>query len=95
VEWLISAATTERAAFNSNRAQEIVMMDTEKQAGNSSRMSSDALHSMTSGNHESGTPPSEEQIRARAYELYVERGSQPGDGVGDWLQAERENYNHP
>ena len=71
------------------------MMDTEKQAGNSSRMSSDALQSMTSRNHDNGTPPSEEQIRARAYELYVERGSQPGDGVGDWLQAEREYYNHP
>jgi hypothetical protein len=26
----------------------------------------------------------------RAYELYVERGKQPDDGVADWLQAERE-----
>ena len=58
-------------------------------------MSSDALQSMTSRNHETGTPPSEDQIRGRAYELYVERGSQPGDAVGDWLQAEREYYNHP
>ena len=36
--------------------------------------------------------PADEEIRGRAYELYRERGSQPGDGVGDWLQAEREYY---
>ena len=31
-----------------------------------------------------------EQIRSRAYELYLARGNQPGDEVGDWLRAERE-----
>ncbi len=29
-------------------------------------------------------------IRARAYELYLERGDGPGDDVSDWLQAEQE-----
>jgi hypothetical protein len=33
---------------------------------------------------------SEEEIRARAYEIYLRRGEEPGDEVGDWLQAERE-----
>jgi hypothetical protein len=33
-----------------------------------------------------------EQIRLRAYALYVERGERPGDGVSDWLQAEREYH---
>jgi hypothetical protein len=32
----------------------------------------------------------EDDVRRRAYELYVERGNNPGDEVSDWLQAERE-----
>lgn len=40
-------------------------------------------------------PPSqtlslEEQVRRRAYELYVERGNQSGSELDDWLQAEEE-----
>lgn len=30
------------------------------------------------------------QIRARAYEIYLERGDRPGNDLSDWLQAERE-----
>jgi hypothetical protein len=32
----------------------------------------------------------EERIRRRAYELYVQRGSQSGSALDDWLQAEKE-----
>ena len=32
----------------------------------------------------------DEEIRRRAYEIYRERGEQPGREVDDWLQAERE-----
>ena len=32
----------------------------------------------------------EEEIRNRAYEIYLQRGRQPGYEVEDWLQAERE-----
>jgi len=32
----------------------------------------------------------EEQIRQRAYELYLQRGAQPGLEIEDWLQAEAE-----
>jgi hypothetical protein len=32
----------------------------------------------------------EERIRQRAYELYLQRGNQPGSEVDDWLQAEEE-----
>ena len=32
----------------------------------------------------------EERIRQRAYELYMQRGNQPGSELGDWLQAEDE-----
>lgn len=34
--------------------------------------------------------PTEEQIRRRAYELYVARGAQPGSAEADWRQAEQE-----
>ena len=40
----------------------------------------------TSGNHK----PSCEEIRLRAYEIYLERGDLPGDEIDDWLRAERE-----
>lgn len=35
-------------------------------------------------------PQSEQQIRERAYEIYLARGGQEGDEVSDWLTAERE-----
>ena len=31
-----------------------------------------------------------EEIRIRAYEIYIERDGQPGDELSDWLKAERE-----
>jgi hypothetical protein len=31
-----------------------------------------------------------EEIRRRAYEIYLERGERPGREMDDWLQAERE-----
>jgi hypothetical protein len=39
---------------------------------------------------EIGNPVPEEGIRRRAYEIYLERGEQPGCDLDDWLQAERE-----
>lgn len=38
-----------------------------------------------------GALETEEQIRARAYELYLERGGGPSDAMEDWLRAEREH----
>ena len=32
----------------------------------------------------------EENIRHRAYEIYLDRGGEPGHDLADWLQAERE-----
>jgi hypothetical protein len=39
---------------------------------------------------EIGNPAPDEEIRRRAYEIYLERGEQPGCDLDDWLQAERE-----
>ena len=32
----------------------------------------------------------EREIRRRAFEIYLDRGSEPGRDLEDWLQAERE-----
>lgn len=37
-----------------------------------------------------GSAARTKEIRRRAYEIYVERGEQPGRDLDDWLQAERE-----
>ncbi len=34
--------------------------------------------------------PSEDEIRIRAYEIYLARKGRPGSEIEDWLQAERE-----
>ena len=36
------------------------------------------------------TLPLEEQIRRRAYEIYMERGGASGSELDDWVQAEME-----
>ena len=37
-----------------------------------------------------GNSARDEEIRRRAYEIYLQRGQQPGRELDDWLQAERE-----
>jgi len=32
----------------------------------------------------------DQEIRARAYEIYLDRGAAPGYELDEWLQAERE-----
>ena len=34
--------------------------------------------------------PTQDQIAARAYEIYLKRGATPGDPMQDWLRAEHE-----
>jgi len=34
--------------------------------------------------------PTQDQIRLRAYQIYLERGVRPGQELDDWLRAERE-----
>lgn len=41
------------------------------------------------------TQPTQAQIAARAYELYVQRGRQDGYEMDDWLQAEYELMQMP
>ena len=37
-----------------------------------------------------GSEPSEEDIRLRAYQRYLERGAEHGRDYDDWIEAERE-----
>ena len=37
-----------------------------------------------------GNSARDEEIRRRAYEIYLEGGEQPGRDLDDWLQAEHE-----
>jgi len=34
--------------------------------------------------------PTHDQIKHRAYQIYIERGARPGHELDDWLRAERE-----
>jgi hypothetical protein len=34
--------------------------------------------------------PTEDEIRARAYQIYLDRGGRPGNEIDDWYQAECE-----
>jgi hypothetical protein len=36
------------------------------------------------------TAPPDDEVRRRAYELYMARGAVDGDDVADWMAAERE-----
>ena len=42
------------------------------------------------GEVSAGNVASDEEIRLRAYEIYLQRGKGPGLELDDWLQAERE-----
>ena len=37
-----------------------------------------------------GSLPKQQEIRERAYEIYISRGGADGQEISDWLQAEQE-----
>jgi hypothetical protein len=38
----------------------------------------------------SDVPPTEEEVRRRAYEIFIGRGGQDGQELDDWVRAEQE-----
>jgi hypothetical protein len=44
--------------------------------------------------HSVVNPGREEEIKRRAFEIYLQRGEEPGRDLEDWLQAERELASH-
>ena len=61
------------------------------------RTSRQSMEPSTEGEKEERSlvnPAREQEIRRRAYEIYLERGEEPGRDLEDWLQAERELASH-
>lgn len=56
--------------------------------GNGATASATTVPEVSNGT--SVSPSVEERIRARAYELYLERGSNGGSPEQDWLRAQEE-----
>lgn len=54
--------------------------------------SAEPMRAETTVEQRQGLPNStgEQEIKNRAYEIYLQRGGQPGHELEDWLQAERE-----
>lgn len=50
-------------------------------------------HKGQQGNANPAPQATAERIQERAYQLYVNRGQEPGHELDDWLQAEREMSN--
>ena len=53
-------------------------------------MASKAKRNGSTQTHGIAAQPCENDIRCRAYEIYMARGEQAGRDLDDWLQAERE-----
>jgi Protein of unknown function (DUF2934) len=80
------------ASYNSNRIKrkkEMSMPSKPKGKGNAEphAISAQAAETIEAP---VGNAERDEDIRRRAYEIYLERGEQPGRELDDWLQAERE-----
>ena len=53
-------------------------------------MAAGAIAKTTKAKTATSALPNEDRIRARAYDLYVQRGGESGFELDDWLQAEQE-----
>jgi hypothetical protein len=80
------------ASNNSNpiiRKKEISMSSKPEKKGNAEPRAISAQAAET-GEASAENAERDEDIRRRAFEIYLERGEQPGRELDDWLQAERE-----
>jgi predicted SnoaL-like aldol condensation-catalyzing enzyme len=73
----MSKVSTIRSSAKSDRT---TLRQPEESLSHSETMGDSAV---ADGNHQN-------EIRLRAYEIYVQRGPQPNRAIEDWLQAERE-----
>jgi len=61
-----------------------------KSAHNMREIPADVLSKVRGAIRDKAAPELESRIRARAYELYEQRGKQDGRALDDWCQAEAE-----
>jgi hypothetical protein len=65
-------------------------MSPKRKGNGSTAQQGTPAQAMETGGPSVGNAARDEDIRRRAYEIYLERGQQPGRDLDDWLQAERE-----
>ena len=65
-------------------------MSPKRKGNGSTAQQGTPAQAMETGGPSVGNAARDEDIRRRAYEIYLERGEQPGHELDDWLQAERE-----
>ena len=61
-----------------------------KRRGTGTTESEAAVAQDGTGQAEGVNPARVQEIRLRAYEIFLERGEQPGRELDDWLEAERQ-----
>jgi hypothetical protein len=79
------------STINSNpmaRKKDMSMSSKPKRNGSTESQASSTQ--AETGEVSAGNSARGEEIRRRAYEIYLERGEQPGRELDDWLQAEGE-----
>jgi hypothetical protein len=75
--------------FGSAESKEMKMAEKSRNDRNDEPQSTAATHLEQASGLPQGAR-SIEEIRVRAYELFMERGGEPGHDLEDWRQAERE-----
>jgi hypothetical protein len=71
------------------RKKEIIVASKSKRNG-STETEATLTQAAETGDGHVGNSARDEEVRRRAYEIYLERGEQPDTDLDDWLQAERE-----
>jgi predicted SnoaL-like aldol condensation-catalyzing enzyme len=74
-----------------NQERRKVMNMTAKQRNNRDAAPQEISVPQATGELFQSSAARQEEIRRRAYEVYLERGEQPGGELNDWLQAENES----
>jgi hypothetical protein len=72
------------------RKEEEMSMSTKPRKNSSTKLQAGSPDGDGTGEDAVGNSSRDEEIRRRAYEVYLERGEQSGTEQDDWLQAERE-----
>jgi len=67
-----------------------MMMSTKPKKNGSKKLQATSIPAEETGDASVWSVARENDIRHRAYEIYLERVDQPGCELDDWLQAERE-----
>jgi Protein of unknown function (DUF2934) len=87
-------ARRERATPSPNADTATVNARTEGGENNDANVASEAGDDAPLEAMSMGSEPSEEDIRMRAYQRFLERGGGHGSDFEDWLEAERELKRH-